>query len=179
LGTLEGVSVGLAQWLVLRRRLPLLRQRTWVMATALGAFVAWTLGMMPSSLMMLIHGADATPPPALSDAAVYALAAAMGAVLGIILGIPQWRVLRRSVTRAGWWVWANAAAWLVGMPLVFIGADSAPVAASVLNRTLIAIATIAAAGALVGAVHGLALLWLLRASRTAPLKPISNFETEK
>ena len=178
LGTLEGVIVGLAQWLVLHRRLPNLRRRAWVTATAIGAFVAWTLGMTPSTLMMLRQSAAAPPPPVLSDAEVYALAAAMGAMLGTILGIPQWRVLRRYAASAGWWVWANAAAWLAGMPLVFIGAGSAPVGASVLNRVLLAVATIAAAGAVVGAIHGLALLSLLRDSRGAPLRPVINFEAE-
>jgi len=42
----------------------------------------------------------------------------MGAVLGMILGAPQWRVLRRYASGASLWVWANAAAWAVGMPVV-------------------------------------------------------------
>ena len=163
-GTLEGCIVGFAQWLVLRHRLIHLSRRAWMVATAIGAFVAWTLGMTPSTLMALSQNAAATSPPVLSNAIVYALAAAMGAVLGIILGIPQWRVFRRYVARAGWWVWANAAAWLVGMPLVFIGASSVPVGATALGRALIIVITSAAAGAVVGAIHGLALLRLLRDS---------------
>jgi hypothetical protein len=51
-GTLiEGTVVGTAQWLVLRRPFPGMKWRTWVLATAAGALVAWTLGMLPSALM--------------------------------------------------------------------------------------------------------------------------------
>jgi hypothetical protein len=93
---------------------------------------------------------------------MYTLAAVMGAALGIILGIPQWRALRRYIARAGWWVWANSVAWMVGMPVVFIGAGSSPQNASMVRIALTGIGTIAAAGAVVGAIHGAVLLWLLR-----------------
>lgn len=44
-GTLiEGTVFGTAQWLVLRRPLPRMRWRTWVLATGAGAFLAWMLG---------------------------------------------------------------------------------------------------------------------------------------
>jgi len=42
-GTLEGVIVGFAQWLVLHRRLHRLSRREWIIANANGAFVAWML----------------------------------------------------------------------------------------------------------------------------------------
>jgi len=51
-GTLiEGTVVGTAQWLVLRRPLPRMKWWAWVLATAAGAFVAWTLGMLPTTLI--------------------------------------------------------------------------------------------------------------------------------
>lgn len=162
IGTGEGVIVGLAQWLVLRHRLHHLRRRDWVMATALGALVAWTLGMLPSTLMAMNESAGSSPPPEMSDALTYLLAATMGSVLGPILGIPQWRVLRRHLPRASFWIWANAAAWMVGMPVVFIGARAASSGAAALSVVVTGVATIAIAGAVVGAIHGLALLWLLR-----------------
>jgi hypothetical protein len=159
-GACEGIIVGLAQWLVLRRRLARLQRRDWVLATAMGSLIAWTLGMAPSTLAVLNQDASA-PTPEPSDLQVYVLAAAMGAVLGVVLGIPQWRVLRRHVQRAHWWVWANAAAWVAGMPLVFLGAGSSPVGAPPWTVALMIALTIAAAGATVGAIHGAALLWLL------------------
>jgi UPF0716 family protein affecting phage T7 exclusion len=161
-GTLEGVIVGFAQWLVLRRRLRRLSRWEWITATAIGALLAWAIGMAPSTLMALNQSAGSSPPPEMSDAVKYALAAVMGAALGMILGAPQWRVLRRYSSGASLWVWANAAAWGVGMPVVFIGAGASPVGASALSVALTVVVTIAAAGASVGAIHGVALLWLLR-----------------
>jgi hypothetical protein len=48
------------------------------------------------------------------------------------------------------------------MPVVFIGAGAAPAGASALSVALTVVVTIAAAGASVGAIRGIALLWLLR-----------------
>ena len=161
-GALEGVIVGFAQWFVLRRRLYRMGRREWVTATAIGAFLAWAIGMGPSTLMALNQNAGSSPPPEISDAVKYALASVMGVALGTILGAPQWRALRRHTSGASLWVWANAAAWAVGMPVVFIGAGTSPVGASALSIALKVVMTIAAAGASVGAINGVALLWLLR-----------------
>jgi len=143
---IEGVTVGTAQWLVLRRPLP---------------GIAWTLGMLPSTLLALGQEpgeATATEPSAL---AVYALAFLMGLVLGPILGCAQWLVLRRHLPRAGLWMPAHALAWAFGMVLVFA------VVSAVVDRGLgpgtiaLAILGLAATGAVVGGVHGLALVRLL------------------
>jgi len=161
-GTLEGIVVGIAQWLVLRRPIQNMSWRAWVLATAIGAFVAWTLGMIPSTLMATNADAAAAPPPEMSNVVMHGLAALMGAVLGPILGLPQWLVLRRHVQKAGWWVLANAAAWALGMPVVFVGASSVPPGGFGLGVVVVGIVTGASAGAVVGAVHGLALVWLLQ-----------------
>jgi hypothetical protein len=166
-GALEGVIVGFAQWLVLRRRIHRLRRREWVAATAIGALVAWAMGMAPSTLMALNQSAGSSPPPEMSNAVKYALASVMGVVLGMILGASQWRALRRYVSGASLWIWANAAAWAVGMPVIFIGAGASPVGASALRMVFTVFMTIAAAGASVGAIHGAALLWLLRERSSA------------
>jgi hypothetical protein len=164
LGTFEGVVVGLAQWLVLRRPFPALSRRAWVLASAVGAFVAWTLGMIPSTLIDSGTDAGAALPAEMSDALMYALAAAMGAVLGPILGIPQWLALRRHIRRAAWWIPANAAAWVLGMPVVFIGASSAPTG-GLPGLVATGLLTAVSAGAVVGAIHGLALIWLAQPQR--------------
>ena len=128
LGTfLEGVVVGTAQEHVLRRRVASLPRWSWTRATAAGAALAWVLGMVPSTIMALGTAqpapSTATEPTALVQ---YGLAMAMGLVAGPILGAAQWSVLRRVVAHAGWWLWANAAAWAVGMPLIFAGMDLVP-----------------------------------------------------
>jgi len=167
LGVCEGIIVGYAQWLALRRPLLGLSSREWVKATAIGAFLAWGLGMIPSTLMTLRESAGAALPAEMSDAIRYGMAAAMGLGLGVALGVPQWLVLRRYVNKAGWWAPANAVAWAVGMPVIFIGAGSVPPGGIGWPVILCVALTLAVAGAVVGAIHGLALVWLLRPSRVA------------
>lgn len=169
-GTLiEGTVVGSAQWLVLKEPLPRMRWRTWVLATGTGAFVAWTLGMVPSTLLSL--GADSgggRPSAEPSEAAVLGLAFLMGLVLGPVLGLAQWLALRRFVRRAALWMPANALAWACGMVAIFAGIDFALGGGFSSGTVPILILTLACSGAIVGAVHGLALVWLLRPARSLP-----------
>lgn len=159
---LEGTAVGGGQWLVLRRPLPHLKWQSWVVATMVGAFVAWSLGMIPSTMMTLGAGTSAEPPSEMSDLVMYSLAALMGLVLGPILGLPQWWVLRRHVRHAAWWIPANALAWALGMVVIFIGVGLVPVGGITATVVLIVLGTLGIAGAVVGAVHGIVLVWLLR-----------------
>ncbi|MCX6030709.1 MAG: hypothetical protein NT169_15610 [Chloroflexi bacterium] len=160
LGIFEGIVVGAAQGVILRRRLPRLALRTWILVTVIGAMVAWGLGMLPSTLM----SADASGGQAaaeMSEALTYVMAAGMGLVAGVILALAQWLALRSlgsQVRRPGLWLPANALAWLCGMPLVFLGMGAIPTGASVLQALPIVVAATAAAGAVVGAIHGLVLV---------------------
>ena len=165
-GTLiEGSIVGTAQWLVLRHPLERMRWRTWVLATALGAFVAWTLGMIPSTLLFTAPDSGAAAPGQMSDLMIYTLAAGMGIALGAILGGSQWLALRRHVPKAGWWVPGNALAWMLGMVVVFLGTSFIPAEGITVPVALILLMFVVAAGAVVGAVHGLVLIWLLHQRR--------------
>ena len=164
LGAAEGMIVGYAQTMVLRRRLPQLR--SWISATVVGAVAAWTLGVLPSTVMSFIGAASHESSAEISDALQLLLAAPMGMVAGAILGFPQWLVLRRYVSRAGWWLPANALAWGCGMPLVFFAAGAMP-AGSALSMAVVAAGSLAATGAVVGAVHGGFLVWLLASANGA------------
>jgi len=158
LGVIEGAIVGYAQVVVLRRRLPELR--AWIRATMVGAACAWTLGMLPGTLMSIVDAAPSTTPSGMSDALQLLLAVPLGFVTGAILGFPQSLVLKAHVPRAGWWIIANAFAWACGMPLIFAVAGGAP--ADAMIPTAIVVSTgLAAAGALVGAIHGAFLVRLL------------------
>ena len=159
----EGVVAGLAQFSVLRRAIPGFTWRPWVTATALGALVAWLLGMMPSTFFQaMAAGTEATANAAPFDPPLIlqlGLAVVMGAVLGPFLGVPQWLVLRRHLPRAGRWVLANSVAWAAGMPMIFLatgliqpGWPNAAIFATIAVGCL-------AAGLVVGAVHG---IWLVR-----------------
>lgn len=167
---LEGVVVGLFQWRVLRRAFPRITRREWVGATALGAGIAWILGMLPSTILSLTMEASPTPDAPVQEpgtAVILMLAAAMGFVLGAILAAPQWRVLRRHATGAGWWVPANMLAWAVGMPLIFLGTTAIPASGVTVGVALLLLASVLAAGAAVGAVHGLVLVRLAEHAATS------------
>ncbi len=161
LGAFEGAVVGLAQWLVLRRRLPALTRRSWISATVAGAAAAWLLGMLPSTIMSLIgDGGGAIPEP--EGAGIHIMAAGTGFVSGAILAAPQWRILRRHIRGAGWWVLANALAWAAAMPLIFLAAGLPLPQDGLLSLLAIAASVIAGAGALAGAIHGTILVRLTR-----------------
>ena len=162
-GAVEGTVVGLLQWAVLRRPFPTITRRAWVVATIVGAVVAWFLGSLPSTLMDMgsqDSGAVAQEPPAW---VVMLLAAGMGLFLGAVLGYPQYRVLRKTVDRAWIWIPANCLAWALGMPIIFALVDRAYAAyagGSVAGAVAVLAGALALAGAAVGAVNGVALVKL-------------------
>jgi len=162
LGAGEGLIVGLAQSRVLRLRIPALRG--WIRATVVGAVVAWMLGMLPSTIMSF-----ASPPaapdeaPAISDAMQLVLAAMLGLVAGPVLAFFQWHTLRRYVLQHSiWWLPANAVGWALAMPIIFIGVDIAAAGTEPLMIALGVGLALLLAGAVVGAVHGRVLAWLLK-----------------
>lgn len=157
LGAFEGFAVGLAQAAVLRRLVPAVRG--WVRATMIGAVVAWMVGMLPSTVIPMLAPADAAPAPEPPLWLVLLLSAGLGAIAGPVLAVFQWRSLRHALHARAWvWLPANAAAWGLGMPVIFLGAQANEATSS---PTLIALAVglaLLGAGAVVGAVHGWFLL---------------------
>ncbi|MCA9838027.1 MAG: hypothetical protein KC422_14005 [Trueperaceae bacterium] len=158
----EGVAVGLFQWLVLRLALPKLKASRWIIATALGAGVAWLLGMIPSTLLSFeADRAGTSSEPSLTMMMFMALL--MGAILGPILGFFQYRVLRDFSPKAGFWIGANSLAWAAGMAIIFAGIDIAfklPYAPVYLALSLIL------CGFCVAAIHGLFLFFIVGRCRT-------------
>lgn len=78
---------------------------SWVAATAAGAAVAWSVGMLPSTIGSPDFGSPSALPLIL-----------IGAV-ALLVSIPtlQWLVLRRVIKRASWWIPVNAGAWAAGI----------------------------------------------------------------
>jgi hypothetical protein len=161
----EGGTVGWAQWAVLRRAaLPDLGRWEWVRATVFGAGAAWALGMVPSTAIGLLApesgaaAATAQAPPGLDGPLIYLLAALMGLVLGPILAAFQARALRPHLPGGvGWWVGANALAWALGMPVIFVATELVGPGTPPALLALIVPLALFAAGAVVGLVHGCAL----------------------
>lgn len=165
-GALEGVLVGAAQAWALTPRLAGFSRREWIQATFLGSLLAWVLGMLPSTLMAAAAESSGQAPTEPGPAVTYALAALLGAVAGVLLSFFQWRVLRAHLPGAAGWMAANAAAWALGMPLVFLGADLASRGGAIPVLVATCAVTLAGTGALVGAVHGLWLIWKTQPGRS-------------
>lgn len=169
---LEGVVVGAAQEWVLRPALPTLQPGRWIRATAIGAGIAWLVGMIPSTVLTLRSPAfDAAPPTEPAPLIQYGLGVGMGLVTGPILGVAQWTVLRRMVPAAHRWLWANALAWGVGLPVIFVGMDRVAWTGPAATMALGIYATCAVAGTVVGAIHGLVLRALVRGAFDQAQRP--------
>ena len=158
-GAVEGTIVGLAQWSVLRHRLEVAR-RAWVGATIAGALLAWMLGSLPSTLMQAGADAGQSAMAEPSLGLVLLFASGIGLVAGAVLASAQALVLRRAAYRAWLWLPANSLAWAVGMPVIFLAIEVASRAGTLPLSVLLLAAGLAAAGAAVGAVHGLVMVRL-------------------
>jgi hypothetical protein len=166
---LEGALLGAFQAAVLRDHLPGLWPATWIAATTAGAAVAWTLGMVPSTVMSLASSAPGNPAPSPPEGLLaLLLAAGLGLVLGPFLGVPQALLLRKWVAQPWRWVPANMLAWAAGMPLVFLGMGTMPEHPSLLRGVLTAFTAAFGAGLVVGLIHGRFLLSLLTRQRVIP-----------
>lgn len=153
-GVAEGSVLGLAQAYALRTALPGVGSREWAMATAGGAAIAWLIGSLPIILGERLL--DLNP----------VLLAVLGLTLLASMGALQWRILRRHVRHAFWWIPATAASWLAA--LAAFAAVTTPLWRE--DRPPWLVAAIGVLGgvvmaAVVAALTGLALLRLLRTPR--------------
>jgi hypothetical protein len=136
-GAALGSVVGLMQWFVLMRRVS--RAGWWVLASAAGFAVAGVGFQTAVVAFGYSEGAEG-----LGSSVVLGLTV-VGVLGGAVAGILQWLVLRRQVSRAGWWVLASTVGW--GLSMALAGASSLGLLVG---------------GAVLGAVTGGALVWLLR-----------------
>lgn len=140
-GAATGAVIGAAQWLVLRRRLPL--SPWWIGATSVGMAVGLALGVG----LLGIDTSDTSLP-------------LRGLVTGAGIGLAQYLVLRRLTDRAPAWAVAVTFGWALGWVVTrAAGVDLAP------NFTVFG-ATGAWSFQLL---TGLVLAWLLRAGTGAPV----------
>jgi hypothetical protein len=131
-GVLIGVALGIAQWLVLRHRIP--RAYLWVFASVVGGAVLAAFGFAKG-------GAVGGP--------------LGGLVIGASLGIAQWLVLRRRVSQA----YLYLAASIVGFALALSTGEAVGFAVGGAAGWLVGGIMF---GIVAGTITGAALLWLLR-----------------
>ena len=160
-GAVEATFVGLAQWWAMHPWFPSIARFAWWRGTFIGALIAYVLGYLPSTLMSMGEVTAASAPVAEPPQwVILLLAAGMGAVGGAVLSFAQWLAMRSKVKSAGVWIPANMLAWLFGMPVIFWGIDLAFKMSAVWQSVLVMAGTLFAAGAVVGAIHGLFLVRL-------------------
>ena len=140
---LLGLAGGFMQWLVLRRWIA--GAVWWIPASALGFPTALVL----ADKAMRVAG-DLAAAPIL-----------LGVLFGVLSGSMPWLVLRRQNARADWWLPAHLLGALVGGALGIIAFHSAALM-GLYQFTWAAAGAMFGAG--LGAITGIALVWLLRKS---------------
>jgi hypothetical protein len=168
---LEGLVVGWAQERVLGGVVPI-RRGSWVLATSIGALLAWLVGMVPSTVLAL--GATSQPNDVIGEPSPgvrFLLAIGLGLVTGPLLGAAQGVVLQRSIPGAWRWLVANAAGWAAGMPVIFAGMDLVPWQGSRGSVAISIYLVTAIAGAVVGTIQGRFLTALVGSARAPAGRP--------
>jgi len=162
-GAVEATIVGFSQWWAMHPWFSTITRRSWWSATFVGALIAYVLGYLPSTLIDLGEAASQAQPTAVEPPLwlVLLLAAGLGVVGGAMLSFAQYLVLRKTVKGAGIWIPANMLAWLFGMPVIFWGIDAATKGQPIFQSVLLMAVVLLAAGAVVGAVHGIFLVNLV------------------
>ena len=136
-GLVIGTGIGLAQWLVLRRRLP--RVGWWVVLSIIGFGVGIGVG---EALVASVS----SPLRDVLD----------GALIGVSVGVAQWLLLRLRVSGSELWLPANVFGWAIGWTLIALGEASE-------TWPVVAVYAVGAVGAAIAAVvTGVTLISLLR-----------------
>ena len=117
-GLVEGTALGWLQARALNGVLGPAGRRRWLFSTLLVAGLGWAAASAPAALA----GSDAGDQPPL--VLVLLGAAALGVVMGAVLGAAQASALRNLVRHPWRWVTGSTLGWTVAMPVIFLGATS-------------------------------------------------------
>jgi hypothetical protein len=131
-----GAAIGFVQWWLLRRYLP--GTGWWILAT-LGGYSA--IGMFP------LFSLPFTP--------AWLAGSIMLTMVGVVLGVLQWLVLRAHVYQAGWWIVVSTAGWALAVALIG-AANLTGVYVEPLDLLSVLLIPVAVAGG--------GMIWLLRRS---------------
>ncbi|MGB3495860.1 MAG: hypothetical protein WBA57_24235 [Elainellaceae cyanobacterium] len=110
------VPISLGQWLLLRRHLS--KAYWWAIALLILFYFEELMGVKVLSIFALQRFG-------INELLGWLLNIIRGFIFGLVVGIPQWIVLRRSLghaVRTANWIWISAIAWMfgLGLPTLFI-----------------------------------------------------------
>jgi hypothetical protein len=150
-GLVEGTALGSLQAAALKRWLPALRSRRYVVLTVIVAGLGWAAGSAPA---VLSQGSDSDSGagPALPLMLLGALG--LGAGMGAVLGAVQAFALRGAVRHPWRWVTANTVGWPVPMAVIFLGAGSVGADWPTAGVVAVGLVSGACAGAVLGVLTG-------------------------
>lgn len=170
-GIFKDAFAGFTQGEALRKNLPGLSLRAWIAATITGTVAALLVVVLPGFFEYFANARVVKIP----EFSMSVPTAVTGFGLGMILGFPQWFVLRRYVENAGFWIFANGLAWAAGLPLLFSG--SGVIRAELPARQIVfcLFAPVVGAGAAAVAIRGLFLVWLLKSKKSENSNRNSKF----
>lgn len=149
-----GATVGTMQWLILRRKLD--GVASWILASSVGGALGGAVGLgafSPGASSMSASAGDAVQ------------AAELFALIGAIIGVAQWLVLRGKVRTAPAWVLASGLGWSLPAGLGTLVATSL---GDQVHWAVLLILVGTVTGPLVGAITGIAIVWLLRIGILTP-----------
>lgn len=113
-----GTILGTAQWFWLRRRSTV--GAWWIAATIGGWLLAWSGGFLLTVVLNRIavggsKGKAFINSP-FADILIYSLSS-------VLIALPQFFLLRRHVSRSGWWIAARPLSWLAGVALAYVAEE--------------------------------------------------------
>lgn len=146
-GVIGGVVIGLAQGLILQQRLAIAPQ--WILASV----ASWGL-IAASSFGAIGWVAPETLLPQLR----LIFGVMQGAVVGTLLGVGQWFILKQQV-KGSWWILASAVSWAIALG---VGWTVGGVLRQSTHLFLSEVVGLAVTWMIVAAMTGISLIWLLR-----------------
>jgi hypothetical protein len=114
----EGCVLGYAQSRIIKKVIPQINPKQWILATTLAAGVAWLIGMLPSTLYPFIKN--------ISLVLLIPSGITLACILLLSIGYAQYIVLRPFVKNAGIWIWGNILAWVAGLGVLTFFMSIAP-----------------------------------------------------
>ncbi len=108
-GSVEGAALGWGQSTAVRGTTVAVAPRPWILATAVGAAIAWALGMLPSTL------SDAGVAVNIGSPVTLVAVMVGGAVVLLSIPVAQTAVLSRHQVHTQGWIAVNLLAWTIGV----------------------------------------------------------------